>query len=49
MQLLRKICSSQDNPRCLKVLRQRIGDITCYTLSASVGYTSVSEQYWRLH
>ena len=40
MQLFRKTSSSQDKPVGLKVLQQRIGDITYYAMSTFVGYTS---------
>ena len=40
VQLLRKINIRQVKPRSLKVLQQRIEDITYYTLSTFVGYTS---------
>ena len=40
MQLVRKTSSSQDKPVGLKVLQQRIGDITYYAMSTFVGYTS---------
>ena len=42
IQLHRKISSSQVEPRSLKVLQQRIGFITYYTQSTSVGYKSAS-------
>ena len=38
-QLFRKTISSQVKPVGLKVLQQRIGDITYYTMSRFVGYT----------
>ena len=40
MELLRKISSSQVKPRSFKALQQQIGDITYYTLSIFVDYTS---------
>ena len=40
MQLPRKISSSQVKPRRLKLLQQRIGDITCYMISTLVDYIS---------
>ena len=39
MQLLRKISSSRVKSRRLKVLQQRIGDITYNKLSTYMGYT----------
>ena len=39
-QLFRKTIRSQVKPVGLKVLQQRIGDITYYTMSRFVGYTS---------
>ena len=40
MQLLRKISSSQVKPRSHKVLQQRVGDITYYTMSTCVSYSN---------